>query len=44
MASPAPAPTGSTILDAGKNLAQWVQIIAGRVIEISERTIRERVK
>jgi len=37
-----PAPTGSTILDAGKTPAHWVEVMAGRGIEISERTIRER--
>lgn len=39
-----PAPTGSTILDAGKTPAEWVQIMAGRGVEISDRTIRDRAR
>lgn len=34
--------TGSTILDRGKPPSEWVQILAGRGLDISERTLREK--
>jgi len=34
--------TGSTILDRGRPPAEWVQILAGRGLDISERTLREK--
>lgn len=34
--------TGSTILDRGRPPAEWVQILAGRGLSISERTLRDK--
>lgn len=37
-----PAPIGSTVLDTGKTPSQWVDLLAGRGIPVSERTLREK--
>ena len=36
------AADGSQILGLGKTPAQWVEVMAGMGIDISERTLRER--